>query len=1161
MTGLLVWLFPASGHAAQAKNVILFIGDGMGFEQVKAARYYNGAPLSFQGLPYQAQVTTYSANSGVTDSAAAGTAIATGTKVNNYVVSMAYPGDGSDLKTSLEISKDLGKKVGLITTTYLTHATPATFGAHAADRNSTSEIASDYLYGSKPNILFGGGGNGLTPASTRSVGYVVAEDTASFNALSTSANLLSAQFGTTYLPYEYDYLGKTYPCPHLSDMVAKALAALGPHTDGFFLMVEGGMIDQACHGNKLQASIHETLELGRAVQVALNWAATRTDTLILVTADHETGGLTVTQDKGAGNYPTVTWSTTGHTAANVPVYAWGQGAAAVSGILDNTDLHKLCVGEPIPVLVTLVEAGSTWKYEASGTYLQAASIGTPATDWKSTVYNDSLWPSGPAQLGYGDGDEKTLLPSTPVRSCYYFRHSFYVEDPAAYADLSLRILRDDGAVVYLNGTEVARYSMPEGPITFATWASTASEYDWDPSAAIPNQLIEGWNVLAVEIHQSGSTSSDISLDLALTAKRIAPDLTPPLISDLQASQITDRSALITWTTQEPADSRVDFNWAPDGAGTVSDPALVTQHSIPLTGLSANTAYSYTVTSADGAGNSSESLGNFTTEPANVPPTASDLTVETTEDTRLNLSLEGSDGDGDSLSFRIVTSPEHGTLSGTAPNLQYTPAPNYSGLDSFNYVANDGQYDSLPAEVAITVTAVNDPPSKPALSAAPGDQEVALKWTDSLDPDGDSVTYEVLRRNGTGGAYAPLTDALSPTITSYTDRSVENGTTYEYVVRATAGGDTADSQPVSVTPVAPDYNAYVTGNPTLRYGILSGDFTNTRSEDTVSQTLTEVKSGLNADLDAEYVLRTIADPARIETLTLNLVGGYTDYADPLKVFVWHRTQGWVDISTSLTPTRSAYNLPDPQQYVNASGEIRIWFTDSVAVRKEKLDVLTIDHLYAQITLSGSVTPNQPPVANPDSDTTAAGTPVTINLLANDSDPDGNTITLTGAESTTANSGKVLLNTETVTYTPADGFTGDDSFTYTISDGNGGTATGTVTVTVTVTPSTGDTTVSVSAISMSAAVTGKNLKANALVTIVNQSQSRMPGATVVGDWRFNGNVLQSGATLTTDAQGNALFVSPPVNKTSIGTFTFQVMDVSLAGAAYIPSSSATASLTVP
>ncbi len=157
---------------------------------------------------------------------------------------------------------------------------------------------------------------------------------------------------------------------------------------------------------------------------------------------------------------------------------------------------------------TLVPDGSTWRYNDTGTDL--------GTAWRGFGYDDTSWPSGPAQLGYGDSDEQTLISNTQVRPCYYFRHTFSVADPGKYQSLNLEILRDDGAVVYLNGTEVARYNMPSGNISYGTWASSATEYSWDPPQPIANLLVQGDNIIAVEVHQGNSTSSDLSLDLILS---------------------------------------------------------------------------------------------------------------------------------------------------------------------------------------------------------------------------------------------------------------------------------------------------------------------------------------------------------------------------------------------------------------------------------------------------------------------------------------------------------------------------------------------------------------------------------------------------------------------------------------------------------------------
>ncbi len=338
------------------KNVLVFIGDGMGFEHVEAAGMYaEGAAgtLSFESLPFQAQITTYSANSAVTDSAAAGTAIATGTKVNNGVISMATPGDGSELETLLEYFSADSKRTGLVSTTYISHATPAAFGAHESSRNNYSAILSDYFLQSRPNVLFGGA-KYLTPEAVESLGYTAVTDRAGMQALDTeSVERVSGQFGGDHMPYEYDFslYGTGYDTlPHLSEMTATALSILDNDTDGFFLMVEGGRIDHAAHSNQLERTVFETIEFANAVQVGLDWATGRDDTLIIVTADHETGGLSVLANNGAGAFPDVSWSTGTHTADDVPVYAWGANAELVYGTMDNTDLFAVATCENLAAL-------------------------------------------------------------------------------------------------------------------------------------------------------------------------------------------------------------------------------------------------------------------------------------------------------------------------------------------------------------------------------------------------------------------------------------------------------------------------------------------------------------------------------------------------------------------------------------------------------------------------------------------------------------------------------------------------------------------------------------------------------------------------------------------------------------------------------------------
>jgi VCBS repeat-containing protein len=163
----------------------------------------------------------------------------------------------------------------------------------------------------------------------------------------------------------------------------------------------------------------------------------------------------------------------------------------------------------------LVAPGAVWRYNDSGTNL--------GTAWRAVSYNDGAWRTGPAQLGYGDGDEATVISygsnANNRRITYYFRRSFTVANPAVFASLLVRFVRDDGAVIYLNGVEVARSNMPTGTINYLTRAVTAiggaDESAWQEVPVDPSRLVTGTNVIAVEVHQQSPTSTDVSFNLEL----------------------------------------------------------------------------------------------------------------------------------------------------------------------------------------------------------------------------------------------------------------------------------------------------------------------------------------------------------------------------------------------------------------------------------------------------------------------------------------------------------------------------------------------------------------------------------------------------------------------------------------------------------------------
>jgi hypothetical protein len=238
----------------------------------------------------------------------------------------------------------------------------------------------------------------------------------------------------------------------------------------------------------------------------------------------------------------------------------------------------------------LVPAGALWKYLDTG-----ADQGTA---WRTPAFNDSGWKTGAAELGYGDGDEATLVAygpnSTAKFTTTYLRRAFTVADPSAYGGLRLRVLRDDGAIVYLNGTEVFRTNMPTGAVTASTFASSvvldANERTYITAAVNPARLVAGTNVLAVEIHQSDKTSSDISFNLELTSAAAVSVTRGPY---LQLG--TPSSTVVRWRTSAPIIGRVQYGQSA-GAHTwaAQESTATTEHAVTLTGLLPNTTYYYTV---------------------------------------------------------------------------------------------------------------------------------------------------------------------------------------------------------------------------------------------------------------------------------------------------------------------------------------------------------------------------------------------------------------------------------------------------------------------------------------------------------------------------------------------------------------------------------------
>lgn len=344
-----------------AKNVIIFIGDGMGTEHIKAGGMLaNGGAgtLSFESFPHQSSLTTSNSLNGITDSAAGATAIATGVKVINTVVSLAT--DGTPLTTLLELHKADGKSTGLVTTSYMEDASPAAFGAHELSRANYDDIVDDYLTGSRPNVLFGGGGIFFSPLTAAAAGYKTVTDLSTMQSLDTeTTSHIAGAFGFGEIAplgsYNYDET-----LPSLAEMTTTALKVLDNDSDGLFLFVEHEGSDTHSHNNNTtgspEAAIRSVVELSDAVQAAVDWAANHPNTIILVTSDHETGGLTVTEETPvAGQMPATSWLQTSHTSNQVPVYAMGIEAGQVALLQENTDIFHVLKPAPVsafPVAIT-----------------------------------------------------------------------------------------------------------------------------------------------------------------------------------------------------------------------------------------------------------------------------------------------------------------------------------------------------------------------------------------------------------------------------------------------------------------------------------------------------------------------------------------------------------------------------------------------------------------------------------------------------------------------------------------------------------------------------------------------------------------------------------------------------------------------------------------
>lgn len=364
-----------------ARNVIVVINDGLGINEIYATRVFKNGPdqpLSFEKFPHHSLVKTCALN-GVTDSAAAATAMATGNKTLNTRI--GKDSKGEDLVNAVELAKKSGRAVGIVTTDELAGATPAGFSVHSRSRNSYEQISEAYLE-LKPDLLMGGGRKWFAPESAgsgdetiihtaggktvkvkqepgsknlllkaRDLGYTIVIDKDGLDSLPADAKSVLGLFAASDLDFDAERPADS-PEPSMEQMMTAALKFLSKNPNGFLLVFESARSDSADHGTDIKRLIPELMAVERAVDRAIEFQKKNPDTLILLTSDHDTGGLEVKPgDYKKGDYVQGRWTAqlipglhAMHSGQKVGLFGQGPGSELVEKADDNTQVFCIISG-------------------------------------------------------------------------------------------------------------------------------------------------------------------------------------------------------------------------------------------------------------------------------------------------------------------------------------------------------------------------------------------------------------------------------------------------------------------------------------------------------------------------------------------------------------------------------------------------------------------------------------------------------------------------------------------------------------------------------------------------------------------------------------------------------------------------------------------------
>jgi hypothetical protein len=706
-------------------------------------------------------------------------------------------------------------------------------------------------------------------------------------------------------------------------------------------------------------------------------------------------------------------------------------------------------GDTLTLLSVATPAGGTVTWSANGTVTF-----TPMANF-----------AGPVTFTYGVGDGHGMSASGTVRLTI----TPVNDPPVAVADSATTA--EDTAVtinVLTNDTDVDADMLT---VTAATQpahgsvASTASAVTYTPAANY-----NGADSFTYTISDGRGGTATAQVNVTVTAQPDPPAAATDFATTLEDTPVTIN--VLANDSDPDGDTALTTSvWGAPSKGTaVHNP----DHSFtytPRANLNGFDSFTYQVT--DSTGRSSTAVVSITITPVNDPPFAGTALPATAEDTAVtfNVLANASDVDGDSLTVTAITQPANGSAVFTSPNVTYTPAANFNGTDVFTYTISDGHGGTATGSVIVTVTAVNDPPAAAPDSATTAeDTAVTINvLANDFDVEANSIFVTAVTQPAHGAVTFTSSSA------TYVPAANSNGPdSFTYSISDGHGGTATGTVSVSVTPVndrpaAAADSASTAEDTTVTINVLAND-TDVEGDSLTVTAVTQPAHGTASFTAAGATYAPAANYYGPDAFTYSISDGHggaatgtvsvnvTPVYDPPaaandSVTTAEETAATVAVlandtdvdgnsltvtavtqpahgSASFTATNATYA---PATNYNGPDS----FTYSISDGKGGTATATVNVMVTPV--------NDPPAAAADSATTAEDTAVTVNVLTNDSDVEGDSLTVTAV--TQPAHGSTGFTATNATYTPAANYSGPDSFTYSISDGRGGTATGTVNVNVT------------------------------------------------------------------------------------------------------------------